>query len=89
MAESHRRIADEVLVRNPDVVEEQLAGVETAPADAAEFRAHREAGRILLDDQAREALTYVRANSVTPNDMSVPALEMNDLRPLISQPPSR
>ncbi len=31
----------------------------------------------------------VRASSVTPNDMSVPALEMNVLRPLISQPPSR
>ena len=31
----------------------------------------------------------VRASSVTPNDMSVPALEMNVFRPLISQPPSR
>ena len=30
----------------------------------------------------------VRASSVTPNDMSVPAFEMNVLRPLISQPPS-
>ena len=30
----------------------------------------------------------VRASSVTPNDMSVPALEMNALRPLINQPPS-
>ena len=31
----------------------------------------------------------VRANNVTPNDMSVPAFEMKVLRPLISQPPSR
>ena len=31
----------------------------------------------------------VRASSVTPNDMSVPALEMNVLDPLMSQPPSR
>ena len=31
----------------------------------------------------------MRASSVTPNDMSVPALEMNVFRPLISQPPSR
>ncbi len=31
----------------------------------------------------------VRASRVTPKDMSVPALEMKVLRPLISQPPSR
>ena len=31
----------------------------------------------------------VRANSVTPNDMSVPAFEMNVFPPLISQPSSR
>src|SRR4051794_15163417 len=31
----------------------------------------------------------VRARSVTPNDISVPAFEMNVLRPLISHPPSR
>ncbi len=31
----------------------------------------------------------VRASSVTPNDMSVPAFEMNVFRPLMSQPPSR
>src|SRR5438477_1323121 len=31
----------------------------------------------------------VRASSVTPNDMSVPAFEMKALRPLMSQPPSR
>ena len=31
----------------------------------------------------------VRARSVTPNDMSVPAFEMNVLAPLMSQPPSR
>ncbi len=34
------------------------------------------------------SLDSVRASSVTPKDMSVPALEMNVLRPLISQPPS-
>ncbi len=31
----------------------------------------------------------VRASSVTPNDMSVPALEMKVFRPLSNQPPSR
>ena len=51
-------------------------------------------GRVLLDDEAAEprarpsSRVSVRASSVTPNDMSVPALEMNALRPLISQPPS-
>ena len=95
LAEPHRRIADEVVVGDPDVVEEQLAGVEAPPADAAQLRAHREAGRVLLDDEARErrraapSPDSVRASSVTPNDMSVPALEMNAFRPLISQPPSR
>ena len=37
---------------------------------------------------SRPSADSVRASSVTPNDMSVPALEMNVLRPLISQPPS-
>ena len=50
-------------------------------------------GRVLLDDEAwRTSIrpsADPRASSVTPNDMSVPALEMNVLRPLISQPPSR
>ena len=54
LAEPHRRIADEVIVGDPDVVEEQLAGVETAPADAAHLRAHGEAGGVLLHDEARE-----------------------------------
>ena len=48
------RIADQVLVLHPDVVEEQLAGVEPAPADAAHLRTHREARRALLDDEAAE-----------------------------------
>ena len=88
-------IADEVVVGHPHVVEEQLAGVEPLPADAAHLRPHREPGRVLLDDEAGElrapppvAPASVRASSVTPNDMSVPALEMNALRPLINQPPS-
>ena len=38
---------------------------------------------------ASPSAVTVRASNVTPNDMSVPALEMNVLRPLISQPPSR
>ena len=51
-------------------------------------------GGVLLDDEARERRASpspdsVRASSVTPNDMSVPAFEMNVFRPLISQPPSR
>ena len=54
LAEAHRGIADEVVVGDPHVVEEQLAGVEAPPADAAHLRAHREAGRVLLDDEARE-----------------------------------
>ena len=54
LAEPHRRIADEVIVGDPDVVEEQLAGVETPPADAAHLRAHGEAGGVLLHDEARE-----------------------------------
>ena len=95
LAEPHRRIADEVIVGDPHVVEVQLARVEAAPADAAHLRAHREAGGVLLHDEARERRrarlrpTRCAASSVTPNDMSVPALEMNVLRPLISQPPSR
>ena len=93
LAEPHRRIADEVLVGHPDVVEEQLAGVEAPPADAPHLRAHGEAGRVLLHDEGavpRLALGHsVRASSVTPNDMSVPAFEMKVFRPLISQPPSR
>ena len=95
LAEPHRRIADEMIVGDPDVVEEQLAGVEAAPADAAHLRAHREAGacpsprRSSRTSAPAPSADSVRASSVTPNDMSVPALEMNVLRPLISQPPSR
>ena len=37
-------IADEVLVGHPDVVEEQLAGVEALPTDAAHLRPHGEPG---------------------------------------------
>ena len=66
-----------------------------SPADAAHLRPHREAGRVLLDDEAGEHRAAHRPlrrrcgpSRVTPNDMSVPALEMNALRPLISQPPS-
>ena len=54
LAEPHRGIADEVIVGDPHVVEGQLARVETAPADAAHLRAHREAGGVLLHDEARE-----------------------------------
>ena len=93
--EPHRGIADEVVVGHPHVVEEQLARVEAAPADAAHLRAHREARacpsrrRSSRTSAAPPSPVSVRASSVTPNDMSVPALEMNVLRPLISQPPSR
>ena len=82
-------IADEVVVGHPHVVEVQLAGVEAPPADAPHLRAHREAGRVLLHDERGVVARSVRASSVTPKDMSVPAFEMNVLRPLISQPPSR
>ena len=84
-----------MIVGDPDVVEEQLAGVEAPPADAAHLRAHGEAGRCPSRRRSsrtsapRSSADSVRASSVTPNDMSVPALEMNVLRPLISQPPSR
>ena len=44
LAEPHGRITDQVIVGDPDVVEEQLAGVEAPPADAAHLRAHGEAG---------------------------------------------
>ena len=37
----------------------------------------------------RPSSDAVRARSVTPNDMSVPAFEMNAFWPLITQPPSR
>ena len=37
---------------------------------------------------SRPSTGSVRASRVTPKDMSVPALEMKVLRPLISQPPS-
>ena len=42
-----------------------------------------------LAKPSRPSTASVRASRVTPNDMSVPALEMKVLRPLISQPPSR
>ena len=42
-----------------------------------------------LAKPSRPSTASVRASRVTPNDMSVPALEMNVLRPLISHPPSR
>ena len=95
LAEPHVGIADQVLVGHPDVVEVQLPGVEAAPADAPHLRSHGETGGVLLDDEAgvtsaaAPSAASVRASSVTPNDMSVPALEMKVLRPLISQPPSR
>ena len=43
----------------------------------------------LANPGSRPSTGSVRASSVTPKDMSVPALEMNVLRPLMSQPPSR
>ena len=88
-------IADEVVVGHPDVVEEQLAGVEAPPADAAHLRAHGEAGRVLLDDEARVRRRARRRPTRCGRAASrrttcrCPALEMNVLRPLISQPPSR
>ena len=54
LAEPHRRVAEEMVVRDPDVVEEELPGVEAAPTDAAHLRAHGESGRVLLDDEARK-----------------------------------
>ena len=52
LAEAEVRVADEVLVGDPHVVEVQLAGVEALPPDAPHLRAHREPGRVLLDDEA-------------------------------------
>ena len=52
LAEAQVGIADEVVVGHPHVVEVQLAGVEAPPADAPHLRAHGEAGRVLLDDEA-------------------------------------
>ena len=54
LAESQVRITEEVIVGHPDVVEVELAGIETAPPDAAHLRSHGEARRVLLDDEARE-----------------------------------
>src|SRR5205085_5112658 len=54
LVDAQVRVTDEVIARDPDIVEVQLARIETAPSDAAHLRPHGEAGRVLLDDKARE-----------------------------------
>ena len=59
LAETHGGIADELVVGNPDVVQVELAGVETTPADPPHLRTHGEAGRVLLDHEAAIPRTLV------------------------------
>ena len=90
LAEPHRGIADEVVVGDPDVVEEQFAGVETPPADAAHLRAHREAGGVLLDDEARVgrplALARLRAGQQRHPERHVGAGVGDERLPAVDQP---
>jgi hypothetical protein len=86
-------LAEHVVVGDEDVVEEQLARVEGAPADAAHLgalrvaRVSRSTTKLANDGRPRSS-SPVRASTVTPKLMSVPAFEMNAFCPLRSQPPS-
>ena len=92
--ESHVGIADEMIVGDPDVVEVPRASVKAAPADAAHLRAHGEPGRGRSRDEAGIGRRLVRVRRHPRQERHTEGhvgtrMEMNVLRPLMSQQPSR
>ena len=77
LAEAHVRVPDQLVVRNPDVVEVRAPGVEAPPADPPHLGSHRESGRRPFPPRnwrsgaAVSSSGPMRANRVTPKDMSV------------------
>ena len=60
LAQPHVGVPDQLLGRDPHVVEVQLTGIEPPPTDSAHLGPHRETRRVPLHDEARVARRPVR-----------------------------